>query len=145
MTSIEFWNLIFSSASTILAAIAILLYILLWYKEKTHNQYDVFDAIYLDILKIAIENPQFRNPQLTGDYCNTFLENEKIKYETYAFICWNFCETIFDKGDRELMETWSIVILTENQLHRSWFDNPDNLNKFKESFRQFIKLTYPKI
>jgi len=143
MTTIEFWNLIVSSSATILAAIAILLYIIYWYKDKSNNSYDIFDATYLDILKIGMENPSFRNPILTNDYINSFSENEKIKYEIYAFISWNFCETIFDKGDVELMKTWSVVIDTENALHRKWFDNPENTNKFKESFRMHIQNNLP--
>lgn len=143
MTTIEFWNLVVSSTATILAAIAILLYIIMWYKEKSSNSYDTFDATYLDILKTGMENPSFRNPILTNDYLNSFSENEKIKYEIYAFISWNFCETIFDKGDNELMKTWSVVIDVENSLHRKWFDNPDNTKKFKESFRLNIQNNLP--
>ena len=143
MTTIEFWNLLVSSTATILAAIAILLYIILWYKDKSNNSYDIFDATYLDILKTGMENPSFRNPTLTNDYNNTFSENEKIKYEIYAFISWNFCETIIDKGDVELLKTWYVVIETENSLHRKWFDNPENTNKFKESFRLHIKNILP--
>jgi hypothetical protein len=143
MTTIEFWNLLVSSTATILAGIAILLYIILWYKDKSSNSYDIFDATYLDILKTGMENPSFRNPILTNDYINSFSENEKIKYEIYAFISWNFCETIFDKGDVELMKTWSVVIDTENSLHRKWFDNPENTNKFKESFRLHIQNILP--
>lgn len=143
MTTIEFWNLIVSSTATILAGIAILLYIIMWYKDKSNNSYDIFDATYLDILKTGMENPSFRNPILTNDYINSFSENEKIKYEIYAFISWNFCETIFDKGDVELMKTWSVVIDTENTLHRKWFNNPENKNKFKESFRLHIQNILP--
>ena len=143
MTTIEFWNLVVSSTATILAAIAILLYIILWYKDKSDNSYDIFDATYLDILKTGMENPSFRNPVLTNDYLNSFSENEKIKYEIYAFITWNFCETIFDKGDDELMKTWSVVIDIENSLHRKWFDNPENTKKFKESFRLNIQNNLP--
>jgi hypothetical protein len=143
MTTIEFWNLVVSSTATILAAIAILLYIILWYKDKSDNSYDIFDATYLDILKTGMENPSFRNPVLTNDYLNSFSENEKIKYEIYAFITWNFCETIFDKGDDELMKTWSVVIDIENSLHRKWFDNPENTKKFKESFRLSIQNNLP--
>ncbi len=135
MTTIEFWNLFVSSTATILAAIAILLYIILWIKDKSSNSYDFFDATYLDILKLGMENPSFRNPTLTNNYLNSFSDNEKIKYETYAFISWNFCETIYDKGDEKLLKTWSVIIQTENALHRKWFDNPENTNKFKESFR----------
>ena len=139
MTTIEFWNLIVSSTATILAGIAILLYIILWYKDKSNNSYDIFDATYLDILKTGMENPSFRNSILTNDYLKSFSENEKIKYEIYAFISWNFCETIFDKGDAELMKTWSVVIEVENSLYRKWFDNPENTKKYKESFRLYIQ------
>ena len=143
MTTIEFWNLLVSSTATIFAAIAILLSIILWYKDKSNNSYDVFDATYLDILKTGMENPSFRNPVLTNDYINSFSGNEKIKYEIYAFISWNFCETIFDKGDDELMKTWSVVVDTENSLHRKWFDNPENTKKFKQSFRLHIMKILP--
>jgi hypothetical protein len=142
MTTIEFWNLIVSSTATILAAIAILLYIIIWYKDKSSNSYDVFDATYLDILKTGMENPSFRNPSLTKLYLSSFSGDERIKYEIFAFISWNFCETIFDKGDKELMKTWSVVIDAENELHRKWFDNPENLKKYKESFRNFISENY---
>lgn len=143
MTTIEFWNLVVSSTATILAGIAILLYIILWYKDKSSSSYDNFDAIYLDILKTGMENPSFRNSVLTNDYLNKFSGDEKIKYEIYAFITWNFCETIIDKGDVELMKTWLVVIETENSLHRMWFDNPENYVKFKEPFRKHIQNILP--
>jgi hypothetical protein len=142
MTTIEFWNLIVSSTATILAGIAILLYIIIWYKDKSSSSYDVFDAMYLDILKTGMENPTFRNSDLTNSYLSSFSGDERIKYEIFAFISWNFCETIFDKGDKELMKTWSVVIDAENELHRKWFDNPENLKKYKESFRNFISENY---
>lgn len=141
MTSIEFWNLAMSSLSTLLAAVAILLYIVLWFKEKHSSNYDIFDATYLDILKLGIENPQFRNPYYTKHYLSLELD-ERIKYETYAFICWNFCETLFDKGDEELMKTWSVVIDNEHNLHATWFNNPDNHGKFKQEFKDYISGLY---
>jgi hypothetical protein len=138
MTTIEFWNLLVSSTATILAAIAILLYVIIWYKDKSSNSYDTFDATYHDILKTGMENPSFRNPVLTNDYLNSFSGDEKIRYEIYAYLTWNFCETIFDKGDKELMKTYSVVLEHENSLHRKWFDHPENQNKYKESFKNFI-------
>jgi Fe-S cluster assembly ATPase SufC len=143
MTTAELLSLIVDSTATILAAVAILLYIILWNKDKRNNSYDVFDTAYLEILKTGMENPAFRNATLTREYQNAFSDNEKIKYEIYAFISWNFCETIFDKGDEELMKTWAMVIETENSLHRNWFDHPDNRLKFKESFRQYISTILP--
>lgn len=141
MTDIEFWNLIVSSTSTLLAAIAILLYIILWFRDKTSSSYDIFDSTYLEILKIGIEYPDFRNVEYTRRYAE-LPTAERFRYETYAFICWNFCETIFDKGDKDLMKTWSVVITNENSLHRVWFNNPDNHPKFKEEFRYYINNQY---
>lgn len=67
---------------------------------------------------------------------------EKSRYETYAFICWNFCETIYDKMDDDLMRTWSVVIENENRLHRRWFEQAENQSKFKKEFRDFISTNY---
>ncbi len=141
MTTVELLNFIVTSLSTLLSAIAIFLYIVLWYKDKTHSNYDVFDATYLDILKTGMDNPEFRNPTYTKNYKN-LADNERIRYETYAFICWNFCETIVDKGDKNLMKTWGVVIEAENALHRTWFDSPENKSKFKEEFITYIANNY---
>jgi hypothetical protein len=143
-STIEIWNLVVGSVSTLLSAIAILLYILLWFKEKSDNNYEVFDNTYLEILKTGIEHPLFRDSSFTSTYKQSGMREEVIRYEIYAFICWNFCETLYDKGDEELMKTWSVVIDTENALHRTWFDQPENAPKFKEEFRVFVQGKYPR-
>ena len=68
MTSIEFWSLMMDSLSTILAAAAIFLYIIFWFKDKTSNDYDVFDNLYLDLLKTGMEYPKFRDIAKTNKY-----------------------------------------------------------------------------
>lgn len=138
MVNYELVNLIVSSISTILAGVAILLYIIMWNKEKENSNYDIFDTTYLDILKTGMEYPKFRNPIYTRNYKNSDDENDIIRYELYAFICWNFCETIIDKGDKALLETWGIAIDVEKSLHETWFNAEENKNKFKASFREKI-------
>jgi hypothetical protein len=138
MTNIEFWSLFVDSTATILAATAIFVYILFWYREKSNNSYDVFDATYLDLLKTAMEYPSFRNPSLTSNYEQSFSGDDKIRYELYAFMTYNFCETIFDKRDKQLMKTWSVIIETESALHQQWFRKVENRAKFKNSFCSYI-------
>jgi hypothetical protein len=138
MINYELVNLIVSSVSTILAGIAILLYIILWKKEKESSNYEIFDTFYLDILKTGMEYPKFRNPNYTKNYKNNEDEDEIIRYEMYAFICWNFCETIIDKDDKALFETWGVAIQVEKSLHESWFNAEENKSKFKSSFREKI-------
>lgn len=110
----------------------------MWNKEKENANYDIFDTTYLEILKTGMEYPKFRNPNYTKDYKNADDENEIIRYELYAFICWNFCETIIDKGDSALLETWGVAIEVEKSLHETWFNAEENKSKFKASFREKI-------
>lgn len=132
--------------STVIAVIAIIFSIsasiFTYIKAKYDSSYDVFDATYLEILKTAIDFPSFRNQSLTNNYLETFQGDEKLRYEIYAFICLNFCESIYDKGDEKLNKSWSVIIKTENLLHRRWFDNPENHGKFKSEFREYMEKEY---
>ncbi len=132
-------NFIVGSTSTLLSAIAIYLYIILWKKDKTDGTYDVFDATYKDILSIAIDNPELRSYELSSKYSESFSGIELIKYETYAFMSLNFCETLFDKGNDELMKTWSVVIKLELELHKTWILNPTNKLKYKSEFIDYLE------
>ncbi len=136
---LEFWGFIVDSLSAILAAIAILLYIIFWYKEKTSTNYDIFDSLYLDLLKTGLEFPSFRNKNETIIYQEKFQGNELIQYDIYAYISWNFIETILDKGDDHLMVTWLPAIKLEASLHEKWFFQPENQLKFKPLFVEQVK------
>lgn len=117
-----------------MAAIAILLYIVFWYKEKTSNNYDVFDSLYVDLLKTGLEFPSFRNKNETIIYLEKFQGNELIQYDIYAYLSWNFIETILDKGNDKLLITWLPVIKLKASLHEKWFFQPENQLKFKPLF-----------
>ena len=136
---LEFWGFIVDSLSAILAAVAILLYIIFWYKEKTSTNYDIFDSLYLDLLKTGLEFPSFRNKNETIIYQEKFQGNELIQYDIYAYISWNFIETILDKGDDNLMVTWLPAIKLEASLHEKWFFQPENQLKFKPLFIEQVK------
>jgi hypothetical protein len=135
----EFLGFVVDSLSAILAAIAILLYIIFWYKEKTSTNYDIFDSLYLDLLKTGLEFPSFRNKNETIIYQEKFQGNELIQYDIYAYISWNFIETILDKGDDHLMVTWLPAIKLEASLHEKWFFQPENQLKFKPLFVEQVK------
>ncbi len=86
--------------------------------------------MYLEILYIGICHPNFRNIKFTENYIHLEDETGRIQYEQYANICWNFCESIYDKGDDELLKTWQVVIDTEKKMHYKWFEQLDNFRKF---------------
>jgi hypothetical protein len=47
--------------------------------------------MYMRSLKIWIDHSSFRELSKTKDYENNFKDQEKIRYENYAYIVWNFC------------------------------------------------------
>jgi hypothetical protein len=145
MTNEDFMaiEVIADMAASLLAAVAIVLSVWIYYKIRREKAYENFDITYLDLLKIAMDYPMFRDANVTLNY-NEELEGELlIRYKIYAFMCWNFCETIVDRGDKNLLETWNVVIETENKLHRRWFDEYENHDKFKASFRKYINQKLP--
>lgn len=99
------------------------------------------DRVYFDLLKIALEHPYLLNFPTSPD------PSKQGEYDAYAFMVWNFVETVFDRcqgpGNKRLRETWYPVIDAENALHRQWFDLPANRSKFKPEFGRFIEHRYP--
>jgi hypothetical protein len=102
--------------------------------------YRDLDFLYLEVLKIGIENPRFVNCELTRQYPTSFEGEERLRYDAYAFLTWNVCETIFDRqSDADLYQTWLPVLRVENKLHRQWFELAENRLGFKEPFQNYVR------
>lgn len=103
--------------------------------------YAELDRVYFELLKLALERPYLLDPTALSD------PSQQREYDAYAFMVWNFVETVFDRcrgwGKKTLRETWYPVIGAENALHRQWFDLPANRSKFKKDFCSFIENRYP--
>jgi hypothetical protein len=105
------------------------------------NYYAELDRVYFELLKITLERPHLLEFPVSRD------ARTAREYEAYAFMVWNFIETVFDRcqgwSKRGLRETWYPVIAEENARHRAWFDIPENRRKFKDRFARFIETQYP--
>jgi hypothetical protein len=90
--------------------------------------------MYFDILKLGIEKPYLRDPTLIAT------DQERRSYDAYAFIVWNFIETIHDrcKKSHDLMSTWMPVVKAEHKIHGEWFGNAENAPKFKVAFSRWV-------
>lgn len=103
--------------------------------------YAELDRVYFDLLKIGLERPDLLSFPASPDPAKA------TAYGAYAFMVWNFIETIFDRcqgwSKRRLRETWYPIIDAENALHRAWFDLPANRRRFKQRFVRFIEARYP--
>jgi len=121
--------------ASILAIVALIYSMTTFRKSLQISHYTELDSMYFELLKAALEKPHLNNPAATRS------EDQKIEYDIYAFMVWNFLEAIYDRCEKNkrLCCTWYPVIDAENQKHREWFDHPDNKPKFKDDFHVFIR------
>jgi hypothetical protein len=105
------------------------------------SYYAELDRVYFDLLQIGLEHPELVDFPTTPD------PTKAREYDAYAFMIWNFVETVFDRcqgwSKRRLRETWYPVIAAENERHRGWFELPQNRRKFKERFCRFMEDHFP--
>lgn len=99
--------------------------------------YSDLDRLYADILKLAIDKPLLRAPapilsdqdilsrgyEPYPDATGGANADRVLQYEAYAFMVWNFLETIRDRcaDNEDLKGTWGPVVGAENAIHRGWF------------------------
>ena len=116
-------------------AIAALIYSMTSFKKSLMlSHYEALDRMYFDLLNIVMTHPEFVNPaSLDGE--------KKKKYDSYAFMVWNFIETIYDRcgANQHLRLTWCPIMEYEASLHRDWLERPENARKFKQKFLQFVR------
>jgi len=127
-----------------IAAVGIMLTLLysLWSftRSMRASYYTELDRMYFDLLKIAMDRPYLLKFAASPN------EQQQHEYDVYAFMVWNFLETVFDRCHKHktLRDTWYPIISAENMLHRKWFDERQNRTRFKQAFIVFIESSYPK-
>lgn len=144
MLAFEIPPIALSTAALIVSLVGGVFSIYSYFRSKAIEAYANLDALYLEVLKLAIANPSFADASATRHYRSKFDGEQKQKYELYAFIAWNVCETIYDRRrNKTVLKSWSPIIKTENDLHRAWFEAPENHSKFKPEFRRYILENFP--
>lgn len=145
----------------LLAAVAIFT----WVLTRNAAIYANFDTMYQKMLDIGLEHPELRNPEKTANYKQHFKDDALVRYETYAYMVFNICETIADSldlypgrsnrvldklecrfcrflpfvADRQwLKKTWQPVLGFENNLHRDWLKDQKGGQGFKQEFLDLL-------
>lgn len=120
--------------ASVLGFAALILSIYTFKRTLDFQAYRELDSDYADILKEGIKHPSFRDWNKTNDYVKNFNRNDKLRYESYANIVWDVCESAYDR--RRIDETWLPAFKVERYLHINWFIK--NQCKFKQEFRDYI-------
>lgn len=84
-------TIVVDSLAMVAALVAIGVSLYTYYKTYDFYRYQELDNMYMRILEIGIEHSSLRDRSKTKDYENNFKDQEKIRYENYAYIVWNFC------------------------------------------------------
>lgn len=130
--------------SAIIAVLSVIFSVILSLSDRGKDDYLAIDEQYKDILKEGMKNPALRDPKMCCKY-DSYKETDRefyLKYNTYAYIVWNFLETIFDfshdkkEKHRRLYEIFLPAIIQENKLHYHWFRLNNYL--FEASFQDFV-------
>lgn len=132
------WTAISSIMGVIATTLAIfaLLYSMRTYRKTMQVvHYGELDKMYFEILKEALNKPFL----LRQNHERSF--DEETQYNTYAFIVWNFLESIYDRCmlDHALQKTWFPIIEAERKIHLPWIQEVENRDKFKAEFLSFIE------
>jgi N-acetylglutamate synthase-like GNAT family acetyltransferase len=116
-------------------------------KSTAKANYSEQDKMYAELLKVGLENPDLRDPEIIAEKCKT---DPKFagKYNNYANMVWNCMETFYDLSTayntrrffvfkrKTLDNTWLPVIREESRIHFNWLKQNQRL--FKQSFRDYI-------
>ena len=131
------WTAISSMMSIIATMMAIfaLIYSMRTYRKTMQIvHYGEIDKMYFEILKEALAKPHLVRQDIERD------EEQRVEYGVYAFIVWNFLESIYDRCllDPELRKTWFPIIEAERKIHLIWIQKEENRAKFKAEFLEFV-------
>jgi hypothetical protein len=105
-------------------------------RQERDTFYATLDRTYFDIQKLQIDYPH-----LGLSDRDTKTPEQITQYNAFAFIVWNFIETIYDysKEEKPLATTWKCILQYEAQKHAAWFLNPENHPKFKPEFIDYVQ------
>jgi hypothetical protein len=104
-------------------------------RKQRDTFYATMDRAYFDIQKLMIDNPHLAETDPAGK-----TPVQMVQYDAFAFIVWNFIESIYDysKEEKALGETWECILKYESARHAEWFQRPENRPKFKKTFVEHI-------
>lgn len=104
-------------------------------KQFRAETYSKLDAMYFNLQQLAMNDPRVAHP-----HRQTAEPGFSERYDVYAFMVWNFIETIYDLCDKkdDLPKTWALIVEREARLHRDWFCAASNFSSFKPEFRDWL-------
>jgi hypothetical protein len=99
-------------------------------EDAKSKSYVHADTLYLAILQLYLDHPEFGLKEKTADYRNAFAGADAERYAAFAAIVHDFLETVFDLFHDEktgrIHPQWQRIFAHHAALHARWLaDHPD--------------------
>jgi hypothetical protein len=113
-----------------------------WWVTHNRRKYEIADSILTDLLKIALEHPELRDPE----YIKAALHHEdktiRYRYDAYATLVWNYIETLFDiYGERLTDSSFYGALKGLGSRHKAWFFDNDRYQDYNKALPSFLKVS----
>lgn len=120
---------------TPIALVAILFSLMTFRRQSRSEGYAKLDEMYFQLQAIGLGDPSLTKPEAFRGQAGY-----SDKYDLYAFMMWNFLETMHDRcgNDETLWKTWMPILQHEALVHQKWFCAAENYKRFKMGFRKFV-------
>jgi hypothetical protein len=99
-------------------------------EDAKSKRYIHADTLYLTILQLYLEHPEFGLKQNTADYARAFTGVDAQRYAAFAALVHDFLETVFDlfhdPKTGVIHPQWARIFTHHAQLHAAWLaDHPE--------------------
>lgn len=99
------------------------------------HRYRYLADMWYRIKEMYMDYPNFRDPEKTKIYKENFSDEEMLRYETLAELCWGYAEDLWLNGYAK--KKFYIPTLKEfKRLHQNWLN--DNKSAYSKRMVKFI-------
>lgn len=124
------------------AALALGSSVYTWWVTQARRKYEIADSILTDLLKIALDHPELRDP----DYIKAALHSNdaavRYKYDAYAALVWNYLETLYDIYGEKLRDSpFYGALKSLGNRHKAWFFADDRYQDYNKALPSFLKVS----
>ena len=135
-----------SYVSLLVAVSALMVSAYTWFKTHSRHKYDVADAILVDLLKVTLDYPEFRDQE----YCRLAVNHSdletRLRYDAYATLVWNYLETLYDTYGKSLTKSPFYGAMRDlGERHKYWLYEGDKHVDYNPALLGFLRVERGKI
>ena len=119
--------------------IAVSVSVLTWKRNRQDNLYKLCDDALRDIVKITLDYPQYRDKKSCEILLAECTGPERLRYEAYATIVWNYMESLYELYGEKLAKTsFYGAFRFYADLHSAFLDQSNRRKYYDSEMLEFL-------